>query len=332
MQVMVLGGTQFIGRAIVTALLDDHEVTVLNRGSRPLWDPRIRQLVADRNDPAQLKQLGLRGFDAVVDVSGTEPHHVTNVLAALPDPQELDYVFISSAAVYNRSVASPPFREDDQADGDTIWGGYGEAKAECEAVLRGACHSGLTVLRPPYVYGPHNPDPREQFLWARILAGQPVFVPGDGDTRIQFCHAQALAQVVAAGCAGQLAAGTFNVGEPASYTLREYLAILGEVAGVPPRVVPAPDPTVRARDYFPFRDAELVLDVTRLATHGVVNHDDLATGLAKTLTWFRKNGGISDEPTPQELAWRATRWNALPDESQWRLQSVGVDDPLRPWG
>ena len=115
--------------------------------------------------------------------------------------------------------------------------------------------------------------------------------------------------MVAAACVGQLPAGTFNVGEPASYTLREYLALLGEVAGVPPTVVRAPDPTVRARDYFPFRDAELVLDVTRLATHGVANHDDLANGLAKTLIWFRQNGGISDEPTPQELAWRATaRW------------------------
>ncbi|MFG1838150.1 NAD-dependent epimerase/dehydratase family protein [Micromonospora sp. NPDC049175] len=309
MRVMVLGGTQFIGRAIVTALLEDHQVTVLNRGSRPLWDPRIRQLVADRNDATQLKDLGLAGFDAVVDVSGTEPRHVSNVLAALPQSQRLPYVFISSAAVYNRSVSSPPFREGDQADGDPIWGGYGEAKAECEAVLRGASHIGLTVLRPPYVYGPHNPEPREQFLWSRLLAGQPVFVPGDGGTRLQFCHAQALAEVVAAACAGKLGAGTFNVGEPASYTLLKYLAILGEVAGVQPRVVPAPDPTVRARDYFPFRDADLVLDVSRLALQAVVKHDDLATGLAKTLTWFRENGDVSDDPTPQESVWRATaRW------------------------
>jgi 2'-hydroxyisoflavone reductase len=307
MKVLVLGGTRFIGRAIVDALLPSHEVSVLNRGTQPLWDSRITQLTADRTEAGQVAAVLGGRYDAVVDVSGTEPAHIGNVLKAMPQLDGTAYVFISSAAVYNRVEATPPFREGDRADGDDIWGGYGEAKAACEDLLREAVPEGqLTILRPPYVYGPRNTEPREQFLWARILGGQPVFLPGEGSTRIQFLHAEVLAGIVASACEGHLAPGTYNVGERRDYSFREYLSVLAEVAGTEARLVDAPDTSVRARDYFPFRDAELVLDVDRLTAADVVLDLDLGRGLAGTLRWFREHDGIHDEPTPVEQAWRAT--------------------------
>ncbi|MFG1869049.1 NAD-dependent epimerase/dehydratase family protein [Micromonospora arborensis] len=171
MKLLVLGGTRFAVRAIVDALLDGHDVTVLNRGTQPLWDGRIRQLVADRDDAGQMTDAWTAAYDGVVDVSGAEPGHVRRLPRAKEIPR---YVFISSAAVYSRESAAPPFREDDRADGDAIWGGYGEAKATCERLLREALPArSLTVLRPPYVYGPHNTEQREQFLWAR-MGGRPA--------------------------------------------------------------------------------------------------------------------------------------------------------------
>ncbi|MEU7608142.1 NAD-dependent epimerase/dehydratase family protein [Micromonospora sp. NPDC049204] len=315
MKLLVLGGTRFVGRAVVDALLDSHDVTVLNRGTQPLWDGRITQLVADRDDTRQMADAWTVAYDAVVDVSATVPGHLRHLPRATEIPR---YVFISSAAVYSRESAAPPFREDDRADGDAIWGGYGEAKATCERLLREALPArSLTVLRPPYVYGPHNTEQREQFLWARMAADQPVFVPGDGRTRIQFCASRTVAETVVAAVEGRLPAGTYNVAEQRGYTFLEYLAVLADVIGLPAaRIVPVTDPSVPAREYFPFRQAELTLDVSRLAALGLVPDVDLASGLVATLAWFRRNGGLPDEPTPREYAWRATTPGASPWSGQ----------------
>lgn len=301
MRVLVLGGTRFIGRAIVDALLPRHEVTVLNRGRQPLWDERIVQLVADRGQLVEMASAVTDRFDCVVDVSGTEPAYVRNVLWVL-DP--VPYVFISSAAVYERDKGCPPFGEDDPGGGDPTWGGYGEAKAACEETLRRALGDGLTILRPPYVYGPGNNEQREQFLWARILDRQPVFVPGDGSTAIQFCHVDVLSRAVVAACEGDLMAGTYNVGESRTYTFTEYLQLLGKVAGIEPVVREVTNESVPARSYFPFRQTELTLQIGKLAVTGVVPEIPLADGLNETFAWFDQNGGFEDIPTPQERLWR----------------------------
>lgn len=126
MKILVLGGTQFIGWSIVDALTPHHDVYVLNRGNRPLWNDRIIQLTADRTNPIQIAEAVQEKFDAVVDVSGTLPIHIENVLPVLHDVAR--YVFISSAAVYDRMRVAPPFREDRPAGGDAIWGDYGRAR------------------------------------------------------------------------------------------------------------------------------------------------------------------------------------------------------------
>lgn len=299
-RIVVLGGTLFVGRAIVNQLLADHEVTVLNRGSQPLWDGRIRQLTADRNDAAQMRAALTETYDAVVDVSATEPIHIENVLPALSDTP---YVHIGSAAVYTRSVVRPPFHEDDRADGDPIWGPYGPDKATCERLLREACKT-VTILRPPYIYGPHNTQPREQFLWARILARQPIFVPGSGDTEIQFIHADDLATIVTAGCTGNLPPDTYNVGEPRFYSYNQWIDLCADIAGVAPNVVHIEDPTIDARSYFPFRSEHVTLHTDRIAATGVVVPRSLHEGLTSTFDWFREFDGFPDEPSEQEKAWR----------------------------
>lgn len=292
--VLVLGGTRFVGRAIVDALLGEHQVTVANRGTQPLWDSRLGQLVRDRTDPDQARKALVGEYDTVVDVSGTHQDHIQAVLSSSPVTNADRYIYISSASVYDRTRANPPFREGDPATGDAIWGDYGFAKAGCENLLRVGIRRELTVLRPPYVYGPRNTEDREQFCWARMLGDQPLFVPADGRVRIQFCHAEALAAVVAAACAGSLTSGTYNVAEPRSYSIDEYIDVLAEAAGLRPRLVHITDPCIPARDYFPFRNQELTLDTTRVA--GIYEHVPLAEGLRQTLTWFRSGcvfgGGV----------------------------------------
>lgn len=299
---LVLGGTNFIGRRIVQTLLAHDDVTVLNRGRNRVFGDRVHQLTADRDDPDSVHAALEAGFDAVVDVSATMPPQIASTASLLRKYGVDRYIFISSGAVYDSTTTSVPYPENAPIPGDAVWGPYGSAKADCEALLRGYGFEELTILRPPYVYGPGNNEQREQFLWARMLARKPIFVPGAGTTPIQFCHVDHLADIVAEACRGSLAVGTYNVGESRSYTLNEYVDVLRNAAAEPSADIRhVLDPSIPAREYFPFRNYSLVLDTTAIENATAAAAPPLLEGLIGTFRWFSEHGGLDYAPTPREL-------------------------------
>ena len=301
MRILVLGGTRFVGRAVVDALAEHHDVTVANRGSHVLWRDDVALVVFDRDSGASLSlAVDVRQFDAVVDVSGTEPAHVRHVVQGWPDDwKHVPYVFISSASVYDRSVKPPPFCEGMPTPGDAIWGSYGKAKADCEELLRRDFPQ-LTCLRPPYVYGPFNYQDRERWLWARLLRGKCILIPRDGSARLQFCHTDLLSRVVCEVLAGQLPTGTYNIGEPQSYSVVAYLELLASVAGQSLRTRRVLDGR-SARDYFPFRDADLTLATAKLAAHTQIARPSMREGMRHALSWCRAHDSLVYEPTDAEV-------------------------------
>lgn len=304
MNALVAGGTNFIGRTIATELSRHNAVTVLNRGSAAPLVAAKHHAIADRTDVTAVRAaLEPSGpFDVVVDVSATEPAHVRGLLEGLGDERPDTYVLISSAAVYSPEAPSPRI-EDSATSGDPVWGGYGESKAECERILRDSFIGELSVLRPPYVYGPGNNEDREKWLWSRLVHERPVYVPSDGQSRIQFCHVSHLAAVVTAVIKRSIPPGTYNVGEARTYTFDEYLALLAEVSGREGQFVHTGDTNAPARSYFPFRDIDLVLSVEKLRLSGMQLRPDLRTGLRETWEWLGAHGLPRYEPTPQETAW-----------------------------
>src|SRR2546423_14833797 len=105
MRILVLGGTQFLGRHIVdVALGRGHELTLFNRGqTRPELFPGAERLRGDRD--GDLGALAGRDFDAVVDTSGYVPRIVAGTIEALGDVGP--YTFISSISLYAH-LSTPP--------------------------------------------------------------------------------------------------------------------------------------------------------------------------------------------------------------------------------
>src|SRR4051795_10936713 len=99
MRILVLGGTQFVGRHVVDSALErGHEVTLFNRGkTRPELFPEVEKLHGDRD--GNLTALEGRSWDAVIDTSGYVPR-VVKASAALLGPNVGQYVFISTISVY----------------------------------------------------------------------------------------------------------------------------------------------------------------------------------------------------------------------------------------
>ncbi|MCH2623082.1 MAG: NAD-dependent epimerase/dehydratase family protein [Acidimicrobiales bacterium] len=247
LRVLVMGGTQFNGLALVHELARrGHEVTILNRGvtEAPLPDG-IKRLKADRSDHDQVREiLSHQRFDVVVDMTAYHPRDVALMVEIL-DGRVDHYVFASSTVIYS-ATERLPIREDHPEERGDDQIEYGMHKLLCEDLLTEA-HSErgfpATTVAFAMVYGPRNiiPD-REQRMYARLEAGRPVLVPGDGTTVGQVGHVDDQARALEA-----LMGNPATFGRRYNLTGRDYFTDLGyvhttaEVLGVEPdiRFIPA---------------------------------------------------------------------------------------------
>src|SRR5689334_5307514 len=113
MRALVLGGSQFIGRGLVRALVAaGHQVTVFNRGRTPAeFPPEVRRLYGDRKDAASVRAALAGGeWDVAYDLSGYVAEDTATAISAL-EGRVGHFIYTSSAAVYERRWTAP-VRED----------------------------------------------------------------------------------------------------------------------------------------------------------------------------------------------------------------------------
>ena len=218
MRVLVLGGTRFLGRAVVdAALAAGHELTLFNRGqTNPDLYRDVEQLHGDRTE--DLGELRGRHWDAVVDTSGYVPGVVRAAADALDDVGL--YCFVSSVSAY-ASFAGPVREGDPEAElGDhpddqllPDYANYGALKVLCERAVREVFGDRALVARPGLIVGPHDPTGRFTYWPHRFARGGDVLVPGPPDRRVQFVDVRDLGDWIVRSCARGLT-GTFNLTRP----------------------------------------------------------------------------------------------------------------------
>src|SRR5512140_98782 len=154
MRLLVLGGTSFVGRAIVEAARRDrHDVTIFNRGrtGAELF-PEIPRLVGDR-DSGDYRALTGTSWDAVADVSAYVPRHVREVTDVLGD-RVGRYLLISTGSVYDPLAPLPgpdgdPARLPPEYTTETVtFTTYGPLKAACEDTALARYGRRATIVRP----------------------------------------------------------------------------------------------------------------------------------------------------------------------------------------
>jgi len=242
----VIGGTLFIGRALVRRLLARGDrVTILHRGKLNPFAGQTEEILCDRNDTAAIsKQLRGERFDVVYDnvydwQRGTTAEQVKAAARASRDGLRR-YIFTSSVAAYGDGLDRS---EDGELAPLSHPEDYVRNKAESERMLF-ALHREegfpAVTLRPPFVYGPENPFYREAFFWDRLLADRPILLPDNGERLMQFVLADdlAFAAILAADTEG--ASGrAYNIAHGLAVTQRSLVESLAAAAGKTPRLVPA---------------------------------------------------------------------------------------------
>jgi nucleoside-diphosphate-sugar epimerase len=192
MRIVVLGGTRFIGRALVEDLVGaGHGVQVVHRGETEPEDlPPVEHLHLHRSElPEQRDHLRANRPDAAVDCRAMTRADARSALAAFPSGLRL--VVLSSMDVYRAygslraglqtdpvplDETAPvrqdryPYRGEDPDIPD-----YEKLDVEEEYLAAGA-----TILRLPMVYGEHDYQRREEFILRRVRAGRSRIPVGPG--------------------------------------------------------------------------------------------------------------------------------------------------------
>jgi 2'-hydroxyisoflavone reductase len=223
MDVLVLGGTVFLGRAVVSeAQALGADVTIFNRGASGPAPDGVAQVVGDRTVAADLDQLAGRRFDVVVDTCGYVPADVARS-AALLAPTCGHYAFVSSINVFpgwptaddyhagGVHQGNPDAARHDVPAGMSESEAYGWLKAGCElAALREFGAERTSVLRGGCIVGPHDSAVGRLPWWiARVARGGEVLVPGAPDDPMALIDSRDLAVFALSG-----ATATFEAAGP----------------------------------------------------------------------------------------------------------------------
>ena len=253
MRVLVIGGTQFIGRHTVDRLVQrGHDVTILHRHDHHDLGSNVENVRADRGDVAAVQRVIASGrFDAVYDFvydweKGTTAEQVA--AAARSCGKELQrYVFISSIAAYGPGL---DHREDESLVASDYPNPYAANKAASERALfqmHAEVAFPVTTFRPPFVHGPRQPFYREQFFWDRLIDGRPIILPDRGDSPIQWVFVSDLAEACVRALEVADAAGhAFNLAHLEALTQRSFIELLARIADVTPRLISIPRAVIHA--------------------------------------------------------------------------------------
>jgi nucleoside-diphosphate-sugar epimerase len=300
---LVLGGTRFIGRAIVDELLaNGHEVLIVHRGeTEPPGLPDVPHLHADRAAFAtvrpQILDFEPEGF---VDCRALTRADARTVLDVLPD---IRMVVLSSVDVYRAFSSLEPDIETDPLPLDEtsavrtnryIYRGgeregfddYEKLDVEEEYLARGA-----SVIRLPMVYGEHDYQRREEFILRRIRAGRTQIPVGPSAWLESRGYVGEMARGVRLALESDRSAGEiFNLSEANAWSVGWWVKRILEAGGWDPELVRVPEERLPEDMWWTKTFAQhLVIDPRKARELLGWTHADHVIGIARSVKWHLAN-------------------------------------------
>jgi nucleoside-diphosphate-sugar epimerase len=184
MRLLVIGGTVFVGRAVVElALARGDEVTVFHRGLH--GSAPTETIHGDRR--TDLGSLAGREWDVVVDTCAFHPEDVAAVDCGL-------YALVSTAGVYRDWPEQPV--PDEDAPLHEAGDDYSAQKALTERAAEAAMPGRVALVRPGIIFGPHEHIGRLPWWLDRMARGGRILAPGPRDAAFQYVDVRDLAQML----------------------------------------------------------------------------------------------------------------------------------------
>jgi 2'-hydroxyisoflavone reductase len=304
MRLLMLGGTEFVGRAVTEeALARGWQVTVFHRG-RHAPPPGVTALRGDRTAPGGLTALEHGTWDAVVDTWSGAPSAVHDTAQLLAD-RVRTYAYVSSRSVHPYPAPAGlaedgPLVEASPDDGDDT--DYARAKRGGELAALSAFGDRALLARAGLILGPYENVGRLPWWLTRIARGGPVLAPGPRDLPLQYIDARDLATWLLDAAERGLG-GPYNlVSPPGHTTMGELLDTCVRVTGSSADLRWTTPDRILAADIAPWTDLPIWLPPGEL--HDTLHAADVSKALAAglrcrpvgetvtdTWTWLRGEGG-----------------------------------------
>jgi nucleoside-diphosphate-sugar epimerase len=319
-RILFIGGSGVISASSVRlAVAQGHRVAVLNRGkssSRELPE-EVETLVADATDATAVAEaVGDREFDVVAQFRAFTPDHVAADLGTF-EGRVGQYVFISSASAYQKPPSRLPVTESTPLR-NPFWQ-YSRDKIAGEDLLVAAYRDRgfpATIVRPSHTYDRTLlPTMGHWTDVARMRAGRPVVVHGDGTSQWTLTHADDFA-VAFVGLLGHPAAigDDFTITGTHAPTWNQIYTWLGRAAGVEPELVHVASETIAM--VAPALGPGLVGDKAHSMTFDCRKVAALVPDFATTITY--------DAAVHEQIAW----YDANPDQQRVDAELDAVFDRL----
>jgi 2'-hydroxyisoflavone reductase len=214
MKVLVLGGTRFVGRAIVADAIDrGFDVTVVSRGESGPPPAEVSWVRADRTAPDALQPLAASAWDAVIDTWDGAADVVARSAALLARAASW-YGYVSSRSVYRWPI--PPGSDESapliDPETDT---GYAADKRGAEIAIEAYFAGRYLLARAGLIVGPYEDTGRLTWWLQRAAAGGWMVAPEPADLPWQLLDARDLASFMLSAATDQTT-GAYNVVCPRS--------------------------------------------------------------------------------------------------------------------
>ncbi|MEM8863205.1 MAG: NAD-dependent epimerase/dehydratase family protein [Chloroflexota bacterium] len=307
--VLVIGGTQFVGRAIVEELINagEFDITLFNRGktNRELF-PSLKKIFGDRKKKEDVAKFAQKDWDAIVDVSGIWPTALEQQLEAQTG-RVGRYVYISTSSHYQFDRENPhlikedepivPCSAEEKASDERRF--YNQHKAECERILQAQTDLDLIILRPGLIVGEYDHTDRLYYWFHKVQTQEQILIANGGKDLLAYSDVNDLARAVVKSLDID---NQFSVYGAHSYnaSLLEFINVVKKKLGRNPQLVSAsPDfleqHAVSQWSGLPLwlNGSFLILDNSRIHQDFKLDLSDLNQTVDKLISYYEN-----------ELAWR----------------------------
>lgn len=246
MNILFIGGTGKVSLPCVElAVKAGHKVAVFNRGQRhEILPADVEIIVGDIEDRASYQKLGTRHWDVVAQFIVFTPGQMQQDIDVFTGKTG-QYIFISSASVYKRSIYEYVTTEARTPIENPYWP-YSQAKIACEVLMKGS-KLPWTNVRPSQTVRTTLTTVLNEgdAVGHRMLAGKPVLVTGDGNSLWTLTRAEDFAKPFVNLFGKKAALGEdFHITGDVGFTWDAIYQTIARGLGVEAKIVHVPTDTV----------------------------------------------------------------------------------------
>jgi len=318
MDILIVGGTQFIGFEIAKKLIEEkHNLTFFHRGIHKMPFEGQEEIICDwHNSTKAEKLLKNKKFDVVINTICFSEEDAYFSYKLFKDTTD-HFIVISSAAVYllNPEIYIPYGEEDALLEVSKFYKesekhryGYGKREADIYFLTKYTrADFPCTILRLPIVVGEKDYTGRLATYFCQIEEDHSIILPDGGQNLWGFLYVEDLANFVLKILKNKKAFGkAYNLSQKEGVSLRQLLIKMGRLIGKIPKLVDIPSSflikTPLGLNFSPLYSSQhILLDISNAINDFGFNPTPFSKWIEKIVFFYKKNPPIDQFRSTREL-------------------------------